>query len=398
MSQKVPPSLKAFALILLVFQTTTLVLTMRFSQIKSKSTDRYLVSTAVVMGEVLKLILNLIIIFGKENKFRLIRFLKSLYRAFITDYKESLKITITAAIYTVQNNLLYLAAANLDAATYQVSYQSKILTTAVFSVILPPGKKLSGQKWVSLVLLTFGVVLVQLNKLREKEEAEAQMISLQNQTQSQTQDFQVQSSPIEQNFFLGLIAIFSAAVTSGFAGIYFERVMKGGSHSMWFRNLESAVFSIFFGLFACYKDLQKINEHPDGFFQNYDNYTWAVIFLQATGGMIIVAVVNYTDNIIKCFANACSILTSALASYFILNDFKPTGLFLMGALVVCFSVFLYTSGKEYICRGSGLEDDLLPRYRKRTSSNDRDFGGSTRGKSKILNWKTGGVNVALAAF
>merc|ERR1712066_59683 len=87
----------------------------------------------------------------------------------------------------------------------------------------------------------------------------------------------------EQSFLLGIISIFSAAITSGFAGIYFERVMKNGTHSMWFRNLESAVFSIIFGLITCYKDRAFILEN--GFFGNYDIYTWAVMFLQATGGM-----------------------------------------------------------------------------------------------------------------
>lgn len=92
------------------------------------------------------------------------------------------------------------------------------------------------------------------------------------------------------------------------------------------------------------KDKEAISKQ--GFFQNYDNFTISVILLQAFGGMIIVAVVNYTDNIIKCFANACSILTSALASYFLLNDFKPTSLFVCGAVLVVTSVFLYSTKKN----------------------------------------------------
>ena len=380
MSQKkIPLRLKAFALILLVFQTTTLVLTMRFSQVKSSTkSDRYLVSTAVVMGEVFKMVMNLFIIYSKEFKFRFTRFFKGLYKAFITEYKESLKISITAIIYVFQNNLLYTAAANLDAATYQVSYQSKILTTAVFSVVLPVAagqnkKRLSCQKWISLLLLTIGVMLVQLNKVNEKEKVE------------NTKDTN------DQNFILGLVAILTAACTSGFAGIYFERVMKGGSHSMWFRNLESAVYSIIFGIFTCYKDIEKIENHPDGFFQNYDKFTWAVIFLQAIGGMIIVAVVNYTDNIIKCFANACSILTSALASYFILGDFHPTVLFMVGALVVCFSVFLYTSQKEYVCASADRNGDLLPRYYYKEKKSDEITTPRSR-TGTGSSWQLGKVN------
>ena len=49
---------------------------------------------------------------------------------------EIAKLSVPSFLYTVQNNLLYFALSNLDAATYQVCYQLKILTTAVFSMIL----------------------------------------------------------------------------------------------------------------------------------------------------------------------------------------------------------------------------------------------------------------------
>ena len=45
----------------------------------------------------------------------------------------------------------------------QVTYQLKILTTAMFSVAML-GKKLNRIKWFSLVLLMFGVALVQVKK------------------------------------------------------------------------------------------------------------------------------------------------------------------------------------------------------------------------------------------
>ena len=54
-----------------------------------------------------------------------------------------------------------MAVSNLDAATFQVSYQMKILTTAAFSVLLLR-RKLSSTKWLALLFLALGVGIVQI--------------------------------------------------------------------------------------------------------------------------------------------------------------------------------------------------------------------------------------------
>ena len=49
---------------------------------------------------------------------------------------ETLRLGVPAACYTVQNNLLYLAVTHMSAAGSQVLYQSKTLSTALFSVTI----------------------------------------------------------------------------------------------------------------------------------------------------------------------------------------------------------------------------------------------------------------------
>lgn len=43
-------------------------------------------------------------------------------------------------------------------------------------------------------------------------------------------------------------------------------------------------------------------------------------YVQAAGGLIIANVIKYTDNIIKSFAAAISIVLSAVCSYYLLHD------------------------------------------------------------------------------
>lgn len=79
-----------------------------------------------------------------------------------------MKVAVPAIVYYIQNNLIYFGATHLDAATAQVTYQIKILTTAVFSVLML-NRKLGTFQWVALVVLFLGVVLVQLQQTTTKK-------------------------------------------------------------------------------------------------------------------------------------------------------------------------------------------------------------------------------------
>ena len=79
-------------------------------------------------------------------------------------------------------------------------------------------------------------------------------------------------------------------------------------------------------------------------FQGYNNIVWAVICLNAIGGLIVAAVIKYADNILKGFANAIAIISSTICSYYILNDSTNINLkFAFGAAMVIMATFLYTN-------------------------------------------------------
>lgn len=200
-----------------------------------------------------------------------------------------------------------------------MTYQLKILTTALFSVFLLK-KKLIFTQWLALVLLFVGVAAVQLTQTKKGSSAAAH--------------------GHEQNVLIGFLAILSACVLSGFAGVYFEKILKNSAHvSLWIRNIQLAAIAVPFGLITLFMtDYKSIEEK--GFFFGYTILTWTVIFLQAQGGLLVAVVVKYADNILKGFATSISIIISCIVSIYVF-DFIITFQFFIGASLVIASVFLY---------------------------------------------------------
>merc|ERR1719440_1543460 len=109
---------------------------------------------------------------------------------------ELLCSSVPALLYLVQNNLQYIGVTYLDAATYTVTYQLKILSTALLSVLMLQ-RKLSLQQWLALCVLVGGVALVQVSA------TDLRSSGSQRQTGSKR--------------ILGLTAVLSACLLSGLA-------------------------------------------------------------------------------------------------------------------------------------------------------------------------------------
>uniref|UniRef100_A0A8C7I524 Solute carrier family 35 member A3b n=1 Tax=Oncorhynchus kisutch TaxID=8019 RepID=A0A8C7I524_ONCKI len=308
--------LKYMSLGVLVLQTTSLVLTMRYSRTLQGEGPRYLASSAVVLAELLKILICLLLIFYDHSNFLVLN--RVLKEEILNKPMETLKLAIPSGIYTLQNNLLYVALSNLDAATYQVTYQLKILTTALFSVSML-GKRLGLYQWLSLLILMTGIALVQWP--------------------SESLDGPAPTPLSAGSQLVGVIAVLIACFSSGFAGVYFEKILKGTKQSVWVRNIQLGLFGLVFGLMGVFVyDGERVRE--SGVFQGYNTLTWTVVALQALGGLVIAAVIKYADNILKGFATSLSIILSTLISYFWLVDFDPTSVFFLGAVLVLAATFL----------------------------------------------------------
>lgn len=316
------------------------------------------VFAAVLMAEFVKLITCLVLVFNEEGKDAQ-RFVRSLHKTIIANPVDTLKVCVPSLVYIVQNNLLYVSASHLDAATYQVTYQLKILTTAMFAVVILR-RRLFNTQWGALVLLVLGIVLVQLAQTDGGGSAGAG-----DDAASSAPTATISSLAPAQNRMLGLWAALGACFLSGFAGIYFEKILKGAEISVWMRNVQLSLLSIPFGLLTCFiNDASRIYNY--GFFHGYDLFVWYLVLLQAGGGLIVAVVVKYADNILKGFATSLAIIISCIASIYIF-DFNLTLQFSAGAMLVIASIFLYgydparSASKPAPHNHSADEEKLLPR-------------------------------------
>jgi UDP-sugar transporter A1/2/3 len=269
---------------------------------------------------------------------------------------DCVKLSIPAILYVIQNNLQYVAASNLDVATFQVTYQMKILTTAAFSVVMLR-KRLSTVKWLSLVLLAVGVGIVQI--------------------QSSTTGGGAKISLHAMNPLKGFMAVTAACMTSGLAGVYFELLLKGSGATqqpdLWVRNTQLSLFSLIPALLPILWGSAGDTMGPIGrlmaAFSNFNAWAVGTVLTQTFGGLITAVVIRYSDNIMKGFATSLSIIISFLASVALFN-YPITVAFLAGSTIVLAATFMYntpaqsTPASLQSLQNLGLKLNTSPKSRK----------------------------------
>jgi UDP-sugar transporter A1/2/3 len=311
----------------------------------------------------------------------------------------------------------------------QVTNQLKILPTAAFSV-LSLNRSLRLQQWLSLPLLALGVAVVNLS-------ASAHAPSAAVSAGAAAETVTLAAAQREPRWWIGLAAALAAAVFSGYASVYVERMLKTEQRAAWAEggdaesgssgsgggngsgngnggscavggcaspgggagaggsgspsasgmqlqqaasgapgspnsprkndapppplpppppggrpllslNLQLAAWGAAISLLQL--ALFNAPEMQSGaLLQHFNGYTWAVIWLQALGGLVVGVVLKYTDNIVKGFATAASILLSCVLESG-MSGRMPSFSFVLGLSMVMASFALFSGPEDLLAR------------------------------------------------
>ncbi|EME83927.1 uncharacterized protein MYCFIDRAFT_152204 [Pseudocercospora fijiensis CIRAD86] len=371
--------MKHITLAALVLQNAALVLLLRYSRtMPLVYGDRYFASTAVFLSEIIKFSFFLSVALYEiatspqtPDTSTIGELSGALSRAVFTG--DSWKLAIPAMLYALQNILQYTAASNLDAATFAVTYQLKIVSAAMFGIFLL-GRTLNGRKWMSLGLMAFGIAIVQMSsvsqqgrvlsikdlrdgvsfhsprsiwEMEDEGNRAAGQLNKRSATYEGIDEDRSAANP-RMNVTIGLAAAVVACVLSGMAGVYFEKILRSRSEcraSVWVRNVQLSFYTLwpvlFLGvLFADGEHLEKT-----GFFTGYNWVVWLVVVLQAVGGILVALALNYSDSMTKSFASSAStVITFVVSAMFM--DFSSSFLHVLGTAATLLAAFLYTTTEE----------------------------------------------------
>uniref|UniRef100_A0A7S2XLT5 EamA domain-containing protein n=1 Tax=Attheya septentrionalis TaxID=420275 RepID=A0A7S2XLT5_9STRA len=295
-------SIKLAVLVVLCLQNSLFTVLRRYSQGVLKET--YSKHEVLLIGEVIKIVYSIYQISHvlPDNQ--------TLHVRLNYLFQKSWKMFFLAVLYGGMNILSFVALRNIGAGVFTIFAQCKILTTATFSTLLL-GRKYSAGKWRALIGLMLGVLMFS------------------EPIWNNAKSFETET---EGNQMLGTAAVIIEVTLSGFASIYFEKVIKTDQEQLgiWERNFQLAL-----GSFPIYLMFMLHSGGGDvGYFGGWSIVAVALSILGAAGGLLVALSIKHGDSILKTLATTGAIILSSILDYFFLGGPLSAIMIIAGAQVV----------------------------------------------------------------
>jgi len=276
-------SVRLVVLVILCLQNTIYTLCRRFSLgVLNEQYNKYEV---LLVAEGIKIVFAMCMIWNIPG------YEKNFLSKMSAMAAKSWKMCVLAGLYGAMNILSFIALRNIGAGMFTIFAQLKILSTASFSAIILQ-RHYSMAKWRALISLIFGVLLF------------SEPI------------WGTDSGPKHEsaNTLLGTICVMIEVTLSGFASIYFEKVIKSDTeqYGIWERNFQLAFWSfplyvgfIFFGPGA----------DPSNIGAGWSAMAFSLSALGASGGLLVALSIKYGDSVLKTLATTSAIILSAICDH-----------------------------------------------------------------------------------
>lgn len=312
-----------FAVLMFLQNSNTLL--GRYTRTSVEPSDLYEINHFIFMTELAKLVMSAML-----EQYTTGQLMSNLSEHMLC--WDCLKILVPALLYLVQNSMLFVALSHLSVPLFQFTYQSRLVTTAVLSVVMLQ-RRYSVQQWICLVVLSVGVSIVVLD----------------NTSSSTSTTQSTHSTP--SSLLTGLIAITMACLSCSLAGVYFEKVLKNNTSSssqaaqpsLWMRNFQLALFSVVIAaLHGLHSNAQNTSEESQPYFHGFSHWVWILVALQAGAGLLVAAVIKHADNVLKGLATGVSAVLGTICSS-VLFGTSITLNFVGGAAMILGSVYVFSN-------------------------------------------------------
>ncbi|KAL9925271.1 UDP-galactose transporter senju [Glossina fuscipes] len=298
--------------------------------------------TVVLLTEILKLFIS-ITLYCKEHH------LTSLLADMRKDSNVMLLYCVPAFLYCLYNNLSFVNLATFDPTTYYLLLQLRVVITGLlFQIIFK--NYLSRRQWLSLVLLTIGCMLKELNfnSFLTNVNDDSGILAAQPQSLLSTNN-SVNSRMANKNisgFSLNFSAllILGQIIFSCLAGVYNEYLLKdkGVEVNIFVQNVFMYVDSIACNVFILLLQGQLLAAFTLNNLEAIFRFKVLIIVVNnAAIGLVTSFFLKYMNSILKSFASALELLFTAILCYFLFN----IPIYINTALaiaVVSFAIYLYS--------------------------------------------------------
>ncbi|XP_014224402.1 UDP-galactose transporter senju [Trichogramma pretiosum] len=302
----------------------------------------YNIVIVVLMTEVLKLVCS-IILYCKENT------LSSLFVEVVKHKKVLYLYMVPSSLYCLYNNLSFVNLAAFDPPTYYLLLQLRVVITGlIFQLVFK--KQLSRKQWLSLVLLTIGCMIKNLNLDSNHSLPKARF-----------------------HININIIFILIQTICSCLAGVYNEYLLKseGSGVNIFVQNVFMYVDSILCNITVLFIQGNLIQA-----FDNASSHIFMepkvllIMFNNAAIGIITSFFLKNLNSIVKTFASALELIFSAVLCW-ILFDIPIHLNTAIAITIVSFAVIIYSRNpvqNNRLKSGDNIDDEETEKFIEKRDS------------------------------